>query len=110
MYNSEPLTERTQKLLALIADETTRNRIETLFKEEAAMFGPPTEAVIERIRFAVIKLALQNASNGRSTVKNRLNNIEALYRADTRDLLMVAEFFQVKDHDVWAASMLEEMR
>ncbi len=91
----------------MIADETTRNRIETLFKEEAALFGPTTEVVIERIRFAVIKLSLQNAA---SVVRDCLSIAETLYRTDTRDLLMVAEFVSLDDHEAWAASMLGEMR
>ncbi len=79
-----PLTKRTEKLIELIADRAIRARVLALLEQQGALFGPLTMEVMERIRFAVVKLALIGAEDLRSA--------EELYCVDTRDFLVNAGF------------------
>jgi len=93
------LTERTQRLLDRIGDEAARARLLALFHRQGALYGPPTEAVLERVRFAVIKLAMEGPA--------RLEYAEQLYRIDTRDLLMAAGFgTSLRAHESWCEDVL----
>src|SRR6185503_15865969 len=95
---SRPLSERTKRLMSLIDDSALRSKVERLFQEDGALYGPPTADVLERVRFAVIKLALQG---------EQMFEIAAhLFRVDTRDLLVNAEFANDLDaHEQWSGAM-----
>lgn len=96
----QPLTHRTRQLVELISDQAAKARVLALFETDAALFGPPTVEVWERVRFAVIRLAMQGPQ--------ALGAAEALYRIDTRDLLVNAEFADdLKAHEKWCKSLLE---
>jgi hypothetical protein len=93
------LSKRTVDLLRLIKKPDIRTRVDCLFKTEAALYGPPTREVMERVRFSVIKLALQGPE--------ALSSAEQLYRIDTRDLLMNAGFgSDIHAHETWYRSMM----
>jgi len=81
---STPLTDRTRLLITRIPDPTLRAKVAGLLQEDCALYGPPTIEVLERVRFAVIKLAMQGA--------NMFDIAAQLFRSDTRDLLVNAEF------------------
>lgn len=71
-----------------------------IFEKSGALYGPPTPGVIERVRFAVIKLAMQGSEN--------LEMAETLYCTDTRDLLVCAGFANRLDaHEIWCKSVLD---
>ena len=92
------LSARTVQLLDLIRRPGVRARVESLFRTEAALYGPPTVEVMEQVRFAVIKLALETPE--------ALGSVEELYRVDTRDLLVWAGFAQdIYAHEAWCRSM-----
>src|SRR5262245_56454466 len=98
---SPDLTDRTSRLLDLIGDETMKARVLQLFEQKAALYGPPTVAVLERVRFAVIKLAMQGDKAFETAAR--------LYKMDTRDLLMAAEFAtDLRAHDSWCTSVLQK--
>jgi hypothetical protein len=93
------LTQRTQRLLDLLPDDATRARVLAIFADQGALYGPPVPAVLERVRFAVIRLALDGPA--------QLEAAENLYRTDARDLLMAAGFGEeLVAHDKWCASVL----
>jgi len=93
------LTERTVRLLERIGDEAVKARLLALFRKQGALYGPPTEAVLERVRFAVIKLAMEGPA--------RQEYAEQLYRIDTRDLLMAAGFgTSLRAHESWCEDVL----
>lgn len=97
---SKPLTDRTRQLITLIDDSTLRAKVAGLFQEDGALYGPPTVEVLERVRFAVIKLAMQGAE--------MFDVAAQLFRADTRDLLVNAEFADdVRAHERWCEATLE---
>lgn len=97
---SRPLTDRTKKLIALIGDSALQSKVVRLFGEDGALYGPPTVEVLERVRFAVIKLAMQG---------ERMSEIAMqLFRVDARDLLVNAEFADdPRAHERWCESMLK---
>ena len=96
---SAVLTDRTRALLALVPDQDVRQQILQLFEAAPALSGPPVAEVLERVRFAVIKLALR-APDG-------LKIAARLYQIDTRDLLVSAEFAtDLTAHEQWCARML----
>jgi len=96
----QPLTRRTRQLIELISDQTAKTRVLALFETDGALFGPPTVEVWERVRFAVIKLAMRGPES--------LGVAEALYRIDTRDLLVNAEFANdLRAHEQWCKGRLE---
>ncbi len=70
-----------------------------MFEYDGALYGPPTVEVLERVRFSVIKLAMQGP---------RLFKVAAeLFHIDTRDLLVEAEFADDPiAHEEWCRSML----
>lgn len=93
------MTARTQQLLDLLPDEATRARVLAIFAGPGALYGPSLPAVLERVRFAVIRLALDGPV--------ALEAAATLYRTDARDLLMAAGFGESLDaHDKWCASVL----
>jgi hypothetical protein len=97
---SSDLTSRTRRLLALIGDEVIKAQILRIFETKAALYGPPTVAVLERVRFSVIKLAMQHPHG--------IKLAENLYGADTRDLLVNAEFAtDLEAHEKWCEVMLQ---
>lgn len=97
---SATLTDRTRELLALVPAQSDRERILQLYEEKPALYGPPTVEVLERVRFAVIALAMRDSRG--------LEIAEKLYKVDTRDLLVNAEFAtDLAAHDKWCASMLK---
>ena len=90
-----PLTHRTRQLIELITDEAVKARILALFASPVEVFGSP-----ERIRFAVIKLAMAGPEH--------LKSAEEWYRIDPRDLLMNAGFgFDLDAHEDWCKSVLQ---
>lgn len=97
---SKPLTDRTRQLITLIDDTTLRAKVASLFQEDGALYGPPTVEVLERVRFAVIKLAMQG--------EQMFDVATQLFRVDTRDLLVNAEFADdLHAHERWCETMLE---
>lgn len=97
----KPLTGRTYKLIKLIEDPAIQSEVLTLFESDGALYGPPTTEVLERVRFAVIKLAMQGRQMFLVAV--------TLYNIDTRDLLVNAEFASdLQAHNKWCESMLQE--
>ena len=95
------LTERTERLIALIDSADARARVTALFETETALHGPPTVEVLERVRFAVIKLALRGPE--------MLQVAAELFRVDVRDLLVAADFANdLQAHDKWCAAMLAD--
>ncbi|NOS82559.1 MAG: hypothetical protein E8D46_00225 [Nitrospira sp.] len=94
-------TKRTYQLIELISDRAIKARVLALFENDAALFGPPTLEVLERVSFSVLKLAMQGPE--------QLKVAEELYRIDTRDLLMNAEFANdVRAHEKWCKSLLDD--
>jgi len=94
-----PLSARTEQLLARIADQAARARLERLFEQDAALVGPPTPAELERVRFAAIRLALEGARG--------LAVAEALWAVDVRDLLVNADFADdARAHLHWCEALL----
>ncbi len=87
-------------MLALLPDDATRARVLAIFAGEGALCGPATPPELERVRFAVIRLALDGPE--------ALAAAEELYRRDARDLLMAAEFGQLDAHELWCAALLIE--
>ena len=86
------LTERTQRLIALIDSPDVRAQVTALFETEA-------ELVSERLRFAVIKLALQGPQMFRVAAE--------LFRVDWRDLLVNAGFADdLEAHEKWCKAVL----
>ncbi len=93
------LTERTQRLIALIDSPDVRAQVTALFETEAALYGPPRVEVLERVRFAVIKLALQGPQMLRVAAE--------LFRVDARDLLVNAGFADdLEAHEKWCKAIL----
>jgi hypothetical protein len=93
------LTERTQQLLDKIDDEVKKAAVIAIFEEDGALYGPATVDVLERVRFAVIKLVMER--------EGRLEFTKNLYLTDTRDLLMCADFANDLDaHENWCDSVL----
>lgn len=100
---TEPLSERTKHLVDLIAQSALRADVLTLLSMPSALYGPPTSAVYERIRFSVIKLVLESGRRG-------LEFANRTYLEDSRDLLVGAGFADdIHAHDAWADSMLSRM-
>lgn len=98
---NQPLTQRTHQLIERIADPSVRARVVALFEKDCALCGPPTTEAWERVRFSVIKLAMEGLE--------MLTVGEELYRIDTRDLLVNAEFADdVRAHETWCASLLDD--
>ena len=99
---NQPLTTRTRLLVELVTDEAIKARVLALFESEGALFGPPTVEVFERVRFSVIKLALQD--------RKMLKVAESQYRIDTRDLLVSAGFANdLRAHEDWCESILRNI-
>jgi hypothetical protein len=97
---NQPLTKRTRQLIELIADQSVKVRVVALFEKDCALFGPPTTEVWERVRFSVIKLAMEGSE--------MLAVGEDLYRIDTRDLLVNADFADDPGaHEKWCRSLLD---
>jgi hypothetical protein len=95
-----PITKRTHQLIELIFDQAIKARVLALFENDTALFGPPTVEVLERVRFSVLKLAMQGPE--------QLKVAEELYRIDTRDLLVNAEFANdARAHEKWCKSLLD---
>jgi hypothetical protein len=95
-----PLNDRTRRLISLVGNSALQSQIVGLFKEDGALYGPPTDEVIERVRFAVIKLAMQG--------EKMFDVATQLFRIDTRDLLVSAEFANdLHAHEKWCETMLE---
>jgi hypothetical protein len=95
-----PLTHRTKQLIALVGDASLQSKMMKLFEEDGALYGPPTTDVLERVRFAVIKLAMSKGST--------FDLAARLYRIDTRDLLLEAEFEDPRAHQQWCDAMLKD--
>jgi hypothetical protein len=96
---SQPLTNRTKQLIERIADQSVKAEILALFESEGALYGPPTVEVLERVRFSVVKLAMQG--------HEKFKGAERLYRTDTRDLLVAAGFANdLKAHENWCETIL----
>jgi hypothetical protein len=96
--------DRTNRLLALVPDQAIRARIEALFAEGPGIYR---EAPSERLKFAIIKLALAGPGTGRRQ-RQGIDIAEKLYRADWRDLLVSAEFAtDLQAHEKWCDSMLK---
>lgn len=96
----QTLTDRTQKLINLIGDPAIQYEVLALFETDAALYGPPTTEVLERVRFAVIKLAMQG--------RQMFDAAATLYQIDARDLLINAGFTSdLKAHDRWCESILQ---
>jgi hypothetical protein len=94
------LTDRTQSLISLIDDAKIRAEVKALFEKEGALYGPPTTDVLERVRFSVLKLAMQGPKRFLLAAK--------LYSADTRDLLVSADFANdLNAHQKWCESILK---
>ena len=95
----KPLTDRTRKLLELIDDLSMRDEITSLFESDGSLYGPATTEVLERVRFSVIKLTMQGPGMFQVAAE--------LFRVDTRDLLVRAEFADdLRAHENWCRSML----
>ena len=93
------MTARTRQLIELIDDPAVRAEVTALFENDGALYGPPTAEVLEHVRFSVIKLAMQGPK--------MLQVAGELYRVDTRDLLVNAEFADdLTAHEKWCESML----
>ena len=93
------LTDRTRQLIRLIDDLSIQAEVKMLFKNNGALYGPPTTEVMERVRFSVIKLAMQGPEMFKVAAE--------LYRVDTRDLLVNAEFANdLMAHEKWCQSLL----
>lgn len=96
--------DRTARLLALVPDQAVRARIEALFAEGPRIYN---EAPSERLKFAIIKLALAGPIGSGRRQRQGIDIAEKLYRADWRDLLVSAEFAtDLQAHEEWCASML----
>ena len=91
---SHPLTERTKLLIELIGEPKIQTQIINLFEDDGALYGPPTVEVLERVRFSVIKLAMEGPEMFKIATD--------LFKKDTRDLLMNAGFGNsVTEHEAW---------
>jgi hypothetical protein len=99
---NQPLTKRTQQLIDLVTDETTKARILALFATKGSLGdGPLPIQGLERFRFAVIKLAMEGPE--------QMKLAEDLWRIDYRDLLMNADFgYDLNAHEDWCKSLLQE--
>jgi hypothetical protein len=93
-----PLTDRTKQLIALVGDASLQSKLMELFEEDGALYGPPTMEVIERVRFAVIKLAMDGEA--------RFDVAARKFRVDTRDLLVEAELDDPRAHERWCDAKL----
>lgn len=93
------LTERTRRLLALLPDDGARAQVLAIFAGEGALSAPATPSELERVRFAVIRLALDGPE--------ALAAARDLYRRDARDLLMAAQFGDLGAHEQWCAAQLD---
>lgn len=92
------MSPRTLELIDRIEEAEVRQKVSDLFATKAALFGRPIPQVLDRVHFSVIKLAMEG----------QFEIAEALYRVDTRDLLVNAEFADdVQAHEKWAGSLLE---
>ena len=95
------LTERTKLLIEKVPDQAVQGKLVALFEKDAALFGPPTTDVLERVRFAAIRLAFEG--------ERQFEIASNLYIIDTRDLLMCAEFANdVHAHENWCHKVLEQ--
>ena len=95
----KPLTDRTQQLIDLIGDSAIQDEIKGLFGNDGALYGPPTAEVLERVRFSVIKLAMQGPEVYQMAAE--------LFRVDTRDLLVSAGFADdLTAHEEWCDLVL----
>lgn len=93
-------TTRTVQLLEQIRDLPIRTRVAALFQDDCALYASPTPEVLERVRFAVIKLAMEGP------LQTAL--AERLYHTDTRDLLVCAGFGNDPEaHESWCRAVLE---
>jgi hypothetical protein len=95
-----PVTNRTKQLIALVGDASLQSKIVELFEEDGALYGPPTTEVLERVRFAVIKLTMEG--------EPMFDVAARLFRIDTRDLLVQAEFDGPRAHERWCDAMLKD--
>lgn len=92
-------TIRTQQLIEMIDNAIVQAKIIELFDSEGALYGPPTVEVSERVRFSVIKLAMQGLEMYEVAAE--------LFRVDTRDLLVMARFADdLTAHERWCEEML----
>lgn len=97
---SRPLTERTKRLISQLVDSALQARLLELFENDGALYGPATDEVLERVRFAVIKLAIEG--------EPMLDLAMQLSRSDARDLLVNAEFADdLHAHERWCETMLQ---
>lgn len=96
-----PLTERTERLLALLfASEDDRTvaqrRLETECARNLPFCGAAGATELERIRFAVLKLGAGDLAATDRAIR--------IAKADWRDLLMDAGFGDAEDaHETWYA-------
>jgi len=98
---NEELSPKTKQLLASIQDEAIRAGVMEIFESKPALYAPPSAEVLERVRFAVIKLALQGPKMLKLAAK--------FYEEDTRDLLVSAEFGLDPDSDkAWAEAVIKK--
>ena len=82
----------------MIGDPVSRDRVLELFKSDCVPIGPPTDDELERVRFSVIKLALEGPE--------MFDVAARLYAEDIRDLLVNAELADDPHaHIAWWHSM-----
>ena len=95
------LTDRTRQLIELIGEPALRGEVTALFEDDGALYGPPTVEVLERVRFSVIKLAMQGPESFHVAAR--------LFQIDTRDLLVSAGFAEdLTAHERWCQSVLAD--
>ncbi|MEM8712882.1 MAG: hypothetical protein AAGG01_18175 [Planctomycetota bacterium] len=101
-----PLSQRTERLLrATIQKSAERSRVSSLLETEVGQNLPfceeRTAVEMERIRFAVIRLIVEDSETASEAVD--------LAKTDWRDLLMAAEFgHRVEAHLDWFRSATGE--
>ena len=97
----DEISTKTLQLLKLIPEESVRKDIMEIFSSKPALYAPVSEEVLERVRFAVIKLAFQGPK--------MLKLAKKFYVEDTRDLLVSADFGnELYSYKTWAESMLKD--
>lgn len=93
------LSPQTQQLIKRIKDPIIQAEVIALFESAGALYGPPTEELLERVRFSVIKLSMEGPKAFFAAAE--------LYRLDTRDLLVNAGFANdPQAHYQWCETIL----
>ncbi|MBL8381581.1 MAG: hypothetical protein JNM90_00785 [Burkholderiales bacterium] len=91
-----PLSPRAARLIARLVPVALQARVFALCAEAPALTGPASTAALDRVHFAVIRLAAEGERSFAAAAQ--------LYRIDTRDLLVNAGFADdARAHEAWFA-------